>query len=419
MGINDNTKAMIDSLAKGDISKAKAFAQCIIAKDNSEKNKHWRDKTSILLRSGNESKLELPLNMSSFCELIKPGSGFNVEQYYLPDAEVHVVDEIITKQQVVRRMQTLGIPVTNTTLLYGDPGTGKTEFAKYIAYMLDKPLLILRFSNLIDSYLGGTGKNIGMAFDFFRQHDIILFLDEIDTVASKRDGGRGCDGEISRTTACIMQELDRLEGGGIIIAATNRKDLLDEALLRRFSIQHKVKCVGENEREKIVEKFWNSIRIPVPFNISEYVKDEKTPSQIHTDMVIRLAQYLEDHPDMTEMELDIKNSIVIPSHWADLFVAVAECINSPDKVCETLEKENFQISRIAEQIPIPEEACVKYGSDAVICYDKRADAIRYSIYLCRNAYKEYYHSDKKITIGELKNWVSQYAAKRSITPTYG
>lgn len=231
MGINDNTKGMIDALAKGDIAKAKAYAQCVIANDSSEKNRYWRDKTSLLLKTGDEKNLELPTALYSLCELIKPGSDFRADQYYLSKAEAPVVDEIIGKQEIVKRMQVLGVPAVNTTLLYGKPGTGKTELAKYIAYKLDKPLLILRFSNLIDSYLGGTGKNIGQVFDFFRQNDIVLFLDEIDTVASKRDGGHGCDGEISRTTACIMQELDRMNGGGIVIAATNRSDLLDEALL--------------------------------------------------------------------------------------------------------------------------------------------------------------------------------------------
>lgn len=410
MAINDNTRGMIDAIAKGDIAKAKAYAQCIIANDNSEKNKYWRNKTSVLLKNGDENKLELPSALYSICELIKPGSGFRYDQYYLPDAEATVVDEIIRKQQIVQRMQVLGIPTINTTLLYGPPGTGKTELAKYIAHMLNKPLLILRFSNVIDSYLGGTGKNIGKVFDFFQQNDIILFLDEIDTVASKRDGGRGCDGEISRTTACIMQELDRMEGGGIIIAATNRRDLLDEALLRRFSIHHEVKCIDKKERMKMVEKFWDSIHIEVPFDATEYAEESKTPSRIHTDMVSILAKYLEQHPEMTDMEAEIKNAIVIPPYWAKVYLSAVECLNEPEKTCATVEKENYRICSIADRVSIPEEADVKYGSDAEICYDKRADAIRYSLFLCRNAYKEYYHTDKTVTIAELTDFVRKMEA---------
>ncbi|MGN0415989.1 MAG: AAA family ATPase [Agathobacter sp.] len=170
MGINENTKNLIDALAKNDTTRAKAYAKCIIANDSSEKNRRWREKTSVLLKTGDEKDLELPTELYSICELVKPGKDFAAERYYLPEAEVPVVEEIIRKQEIVQRMQVLGIPTVNTTLLYGEPGTGKTELAKYIAYKLEKPILLLRFSNLIDSYMGVTGKNIGKVFDDWSPH---------------------------------------------------------------------------------------------------------------------------------------------------------------------------------------------------------------------------------------------------------
>ena len=412
MGINENTKNLIDALAKNDTAKAKAYAQCIIANDSSEKNRRWREKTSVLLKTGDEKSLELPAELYSICELVKPGKDFAAERYYLPEAEAPVVEEIIRKQEIVQRMQVLGIPTVNTTLLYGEPGTGKTELAKYIAYKLEKPILLLRFSNLIDSYMGVTGKNIGKVFDFFRQHDVILFLDEIDTVAAKRDGGKGCDGEISRTTACIMQELDRLSGGGIIIAATNRKDLLDEALLRRFSLHHEVKRVGEEERLKMVNAFWDSLDIVPPFDMADYARNDYTPSRIHTDMVAELALYLEGHPEPTDKELEVRNTIIIPDSWKEIFLASAEALMMPDKPSAEMEKESFRIAAIAPKVPIPEEDMIRYGQEAKLCYDKREDAIRYSIHLCRKAYQEYFHTDKAVTMGELAEWVQKEVGEK-------
>lgn len=73
MGINDNTKNMIDALAKNDTALAKAYAQCILANDSSEKNRRWREKTSVLLKTGNEKDLELPSELYSMCELVMPG----------------------------------------------------------------------------------------------------------------------------------------------------------------------------------------------------------------------------------------------------------------------------------------------------------------------------------------------------------
>lgn len=408
MGINDNTRGMIDALANGDLARAKAYAKCILANDHSEKNKRWRRHMEILLDSGGADRLELPSNLYSLCELIRPGADFRPDMYYLPAAEAPIVDEIVRKQEIVRRMQVLGIPAANTTLLYGDPGTGKTELAKYIAYKLNKPLLILRFSNLIDSSMGGTGKNIGSVFDFFNQNDAILFLDEIDTVASRRNGGTNIDGEIARTTACIMQELDRLSGGGIILAATNRRDLLDPALLRRFSIHHEVVRVGELERRKIAAAFWDALAIRPPFNAAAYARNDYTPSRIHTDMVKELAAYLERHPEDTPVEAAVKQEIIVPKHWAETFLLAADKLQKPDKTCKEMEKDTFSIARIASDLPIPEEAEVQYGGTAAVCYDKRADAIRYSIYLCRTAYQQYYRTDKNVTMAELAGWVTNY-----------
>lgn len=411
MGINDNTRGMIDALANGDLARAKAYAKCILKNDHSEKNKRWCSHMEILLDSGEADRLELPANLYSLCELIRPGADFRPDMYYLPEAEAPIVDEIERKQEIVRRMQVLCIPAANTTLLYGEPGTGKTELAKYVAYKLNMPLLILRFSNLINSYMGETGKNIGKVFDFFNQNDVILFLDEIDTVASRRDGGTGCDGEIARTTACIMQELDRLSGGGIIIAATNRRDLLDPALLRRFSIHHEVACVEDEERRKIVDAFWNALAIRPPFNAAAYARNDYTPSRIHTDMVKELAAYLERHPEDTPVEAAAKQEIIVPQHWAETFLLAADKLQKPDKTCKEMEKDTFGIARIASDLPIPEEAEVKYGSPAAVYYDKRADAIRYSIYLCRTAYQQYYHTDKNVTMAELAEWVIKYIEK--------
>lgn len=83
----------------------------------------------ILLGGGVSYRLELLSSLYSLCELVRPGADFRPNMYYLPDAEAPVVDGIVQKQVIIRRMQVFGIPAANTTLLYGEPGTGKTEIA--------------------------------------------------------------------------------------------------------------------------------------------------------------------------------------------------------------------------------------------------------------------------------------------------
>lgn len=404
MAINENTKSLINALANNDIERAKAYAKCIIANDKTEKNKIWREKTSILLDKKKAAIKELPANLLSLCELIYPDKNFREDMYYLPKQERSVVDEVIRKQKVVERMQALNIPTLNTTLLYGEPGTGKTELAKYIAYKINKPLLVVRFSTLINSYMGGTGKNIGAVFDYFSKNDVILFLDELDTVSGKRNGGQACEGEISRTTACIMQEMDRLSGGGVIIAATNRKDLLDDAILRRFSLRHEVRRVGEDERKGIVMRFWAAVQLDPPFDVQAYAKQEYTPSRIRSDMIKELAVYLEQHEEMTPIEKEIKDAIVIPEYLKETFLLAAQKINNPEKSCKTLEKDTFGIANIASQVSLPEEASFVLGNAARTFYEKKTETIRYSIYVCRTAYEEYHHIED-VTLGVLESWV--------------
>lgn len=77
-------------------------------------------------------------------------------------------------------MSEYGIPYLNSTLISGIPGTGKTEFAKYVAYRLDLPYAYLNFSYLIDSYLGKTAQNLRKVFDYCKGQKCVLMLDEVD-----------------------------------------------------------------------------------------------------------------------------------------------------------------------------------------------------------------------------------------------
>lgn len=175
---------------------------------------------------------------------------------------------------------------------------------------------------------------------------VILFLDEIDTVAFGRDGGAGCDGEIARTTGCIMQEINRPSGSGIIIAATDRKDLLDPALQRRFSIRHEVVRAEKEEQQKIAAAFWDVLSIQPPFSIAEYAGNDYTPSCIHTDMVKELAAYLETHPEDTPVEAAVEHEIIIPAHRAETFLLATDKLRMPDKPCAKMEKTTVCIARI-------------------------------------------------------------------------
>lgn len=293
MGLNRNVMSLIEAVANQDNETAKAYAKCIIANEKSEKNKQWCQKQQLKLNSTKGSFITLPLNISDMCDLVYNEMEFNIDRYYLREEEKKLVDKILTRRKTCIKAQAMGVNMPNSTLLYGVPGCGKSLFANYISYITKTPLLTVRFSEMIDSRLGKTSNNIGKIFDFANKNDAIIFLDEIDTVARKRTSESGSDGELSRVTVTLMQELDKLKRGTIVIAATNRKDMLDEALFRRFSLIQEISLPTKQDKINMVHKWWKSINMDIPFSAETYVDKFSTLSDIDRDMVDVLAKMLD------------------------------------------------------------------------------------------------------------------------------
>ena len=127
-----------------------------------------------------------------------------------------------------------GLDVTNTLLLYGPPGCGKTTVAQYISSVTGLPLVTARLDGLVSSLLGSTAKNIRKIFDYASKRECILFLDEFDVLAKLRDDKNEL-GELKRVVNSLLQNIDGFNNDSILIAATNHHELLDPAIWRRFS----------------------------------------------------------------------------------------------------------------------------------------------------------------------------------------
>ena len=94
-------------------------------------------------------------------------------------------------------------------LLYGPPGVGKSETAKYVAARLEVPLYTVRTDSLVSSYLGSTSKNLRSVFDFVSAEPCVLFLDELDAIAKQRDDSQEL-GELKRVVISLLQNIDKL-----------------------------------------------------------------------------------------------------------------------------------------------------------------------------------------------------------------
>ena len=247
MALTSSNIEMIQAIARNNLHAARTAALASLAEDRSKKNAGLVDQfkreltahASIIMSS-------MPNDLRVFLTGETP-DGFRKEQYYPRENEMSVFKEIRTMKLTADLLSEKGIRYRNTTLLYGKSGTGKTELGRYVASELNLPFFYISFAHAIDSYMGSTAKNLSKIFEFCSSVPCVLMLDEVDCISIKRaaDGSKGADGELERTTISLMQELDKLPSHVVLIATTNRPDLVDDALTRRFSIRPAVRSMRE------------------------------------------------------------------------------------------------------------------------------------------------------------------------------
>ncbi len=187
----------------------------------------------------------------------KPDTTFN-DIGGLETIEQELNESIILPLKSPEKFKKLGIEAPNGVLLYGLPGTGKTMLAKAVANATKSTFISLSGSDLVKKYIGEGSKLVKDLFKLAKEKKpSIIFIDEIDAVASHRFASINGDREVQRTMMQLLSEMDgfhKLEGIKII-AATNRIDMLDSALMRpgRFDKIIEVPLPDEKGRQKIFE----------------------------------------------------------------------------------------------------------------------------------------------------------------------
>merc|ERR1719213_1386057 len=150
--------------------------------------------------------------------------------------------------------EALGIAQPKGVLLYGPPGTGKTLLARAVAHHTNCCFIRVSGGELVQKYIGEGSRMVRELFVMAREHaPTIIFMDEIDSIGSSRvEGEQGGDSEVQRTMLELLNQLDGFESHQNIkvIMATNRIDILDEALLRPGRIDRKVEFPNPNEEAR-------------------------------------------------------------------------------------------------------------------------------------------------------------------------
>lgn len=159
------------------------------------------------------------------------------EKVHLSANNKKQLEQLLKEYKYAERLAQYGLEVNHKILLFGHSGCGKTMTAKAIANTLQKNITILNLSNVVCSRIGETAQNIKQVFDKATRERSVLFLDEFDQIGKERSGDDKDVGEMRRLVNTIIQLIDYLPVYVLLICATNHKELIDTALLRRFQLQ--------------------------------------------------------------------------------------------------------------------------------------------------------------------------------------
>lgn len=255
---------IVEGALKHDQVKVINYTKQLISKLELDKEERAASKFSKLIASQSETilsvmgmKRDVPVPVDSesrtvLADVVYPSE--NNMNVILSTENKENLSTFILSYKNADKLNSIGIGVSNTLLLYGPPGCGKTQCAYLIARELNLPLVIARLDSLISSYLGTTAKNIRALFDFAQKMPCVLFLDEFDAIAKARDDSNEL-GELKRVVNSLLQNVDAMSSDSLLIAATNHDKLLDSAVWRRFEYKLKIELPDTNAIVKMIDLF--------------------------------------------------------------------------------------------------------------------------------------------------------------------
>ncbi len=198
---------------------------------------------------------------------VESTTGIKFEDVAGEDEAKEVLTEIVDFLHNPEKYREIGASMPKGALLVGPPGTGKTLLAKAVAGEAEVPFFSISGSEFVEMFVGMGAAKVR---DLFKQAGekapCIVFIDEIDTIGKKRDtGGMGGNDEREQTLNQLLTEMDGFDGskGVVILAATNRPDSLDPALLRpgRFDRRVPVELPDLAGREAILKVHAQKVKI--------------------------------------------------------------------------------------------------------------------------------------------------------------
>ena len=248
---------------------------------------------STTLRSSDNSPLS---DLSSAIKATKSDVSFS-DIGGISDVKIEL-EEIIDFMKNSKRYKNFGARMPRGVLLVGPPGVGKTMIAKAVAHEAGVPFYYQSGASFVQIYVGMGAKRVHELFQAAKNNaPSIIFIDEIDAVGKKRDGQRNDEREA--TLNQLLTEMDGFEGssGVIVVAATNKIDVLDSALLRagRFDRRVFVELPTKRERQSILSKYLvqvpNEVDVKVIANMTVGFNGASLAALVNEAALLALRQH--------------------------------------------------------------------------------------------------------------------------------
>ena len=224
-------------------------------------------------KAGGPNSMMFGLGKSNAKIYVKSSEGIKFSDVAGEDEAKENLTEIVQYLHDPSQYREIGARMPKGILLVGPPGTGKTMLAKAVAGEANVPFFSMSGSEFVEMFVGMGASKVRDLFDQAKQKaPCIVFIDEIDAIGKKRDGQFGGNDEREQTLNQLLTEMDGFEDntGVIILAATNRPEALDPALLRpgRFDRRVPVELPDLKGREEILKVHARKVRLEadVDFN---------------------------------------------------------------------------------------------------------------------------------------------------------
>ncbi|MBA0785534.1 hypothetical protein Gotri_025936 [Gossypium trilobum] len=286
----------------------------------------------VVLKTSTRQTIFLPVVGLVDPDKLKPGDlvGVNKDSYLILDTlpseydsrvkamEIQeLVEAIVLPMTHKERFQKLGVRPPKGVLLYGPPGTGKTLMARACAAQTNATFLKLAGPQLVQMFIGDGAKLVRDAFQLAKEKSpCIIFIDEIDAIGTKRfDSEVSGDREVQRTMLELLNQLDGFSSDERIkvIAATNRADILDPALMRSGRLDRKIEFPHPTEeaRARILQIHSRKMNVHPDVNFEELARSTDDFNGAQLKAVCVEAGMLALRRDATEVNHEDFNEGII------------------------------------------------------------------------------------------------------------